>query len=73
MYDILESILEMVEHIEIMMIFTIIIGVPALLWFGINELAKMLADKFYARLEERKKQKEYDRWITDHEEKYHAK
>ena len=73
MYDLLEAISKMVENIEIMMIITIIIGIPTLLWFGINEMAKMLADRFYARLEERKKQREYDRWITDHEEKYHAK
>jgi len=73
MYDLLEAISKMVENIEIMMIFTIIIGVPALLWFGINEMAKMLADRFYARLEERKRQREYDEMITRHEEKYHAK
>ena len=73
MIDLLESISRMIENIEIMMIFTIIIGVPALLWAGINQLAKMLADRFYAHLEERKRQREYDRWITDHEERYHNK
>lgn len=71
MYDLLESIYNMMENIQIMMIFTIIIGVPALLWFGINELAKILADRFYARLDERKRQKEYDEMITRHEERYH--
>lgn len=73
MYDLLESIYNMMENIQIMMIFTIIIGVPALLWFGINQLAKMLADRFYAHLEERKRQKEYDEMITRHEERYHNK
>lgn len=73
MYNLLESIHNMLENIEIMMIFTIIIGVPAILWFGINEAAKILADRFYAHLEERKRQKEYDEMITRHEEKYHAK
>lgn len=73
MVDLLESISRMIENIEIMMIFTIIIGVPALLWFGINEMAKMLADRFYARLDERKRQKEYDEMITRHEERYHNK
>lgn len=73
MIDLLESISRMIENIEIMMIFTIIIGVPALLWFGINQMAKMLADRFYARLEERKRQKEYDEMITRHEERYHNK
>ena len=73
MIDLLESIYNMMENIEIMMIITIIIGIPTLLWFGINEMAKMMADRFYARLEERKKQKEYDEMITRHEELYHAK
>lgn len=73
MYDLLESIYNMMENIQIMMIFTIIVGIPAILWFGINGLAKMLADRFYVHLEERKRQKEYDRWITDHEERYHNK
>lgn len=42
----------------------------ALLYIGFNAAVKSAADKFYARLEERRAQKAWDQFLTDHELRY---
>ena len=71
MIELLESIKEMTMNIEMFVIVFAIVYIPLGLYMLLDAFASMLSDKFYARLEEKKKQKEYDEMITRHEERYH--
>ena len=73
MIELLESIKETTMNVQTLVIVFAIVYVPLGLYILLNGLAGMLADKVYAKLEERKKQKEYDEMITRHEERYHNK
>lgn len=66
----MENLVEAVENIELMMFIILVVGVPTVFWTLFNVIVEESAKAFYARLEERKKQKEYDEWLTHHEEKY---
>lgn len=70
----MNNLFEAIEMIGNHMIaFAVVAGliyIPLGLYMFMDAFASMLSDKFYARLEERKRQKEYDEMITRHEERY---
>lgn len=73
MIDLLQNISDTLQRVEIMVVLSAIFVIPYMIYMVFDAAVRAAADKFYTHLEEKKKQKEYDRWVTDHEEKYHAK
>lgn len=73
MVDLLQQISDTLQRVEIMVVLSAIFVIPYMIYMVFDAAVQAVADKFYIRLEEKKRQKEYDRWITDHEERYHTK
>lgn len=69
----LANVLDELATLGVVLTANIILVSLALLWIGFNALVKTSADRFYARLEERKAQRDWDKWLTDHEERYYKK
>lgn len=73
MLNVFEEILESIQNIEILLIVGLVIIIPYVLYMVFDSFCKGIAEKVYAKLEERKQQKEYDEKMTRHEERYFNK
>ena len=70
MNDLLTAIETIGSHLIAFAIVAGLIYIPLGIYMFMDAFASMLSDKFYAKMEERRKQREYDEMITRHEERY---
>lgn len=73
MIELLQQISDTLQRVEIMVVLSAIFVIPYMIYMVFDAAVQAVVDKFYTRLEEKKKQKEYDEMITRHEERYHNK
>ena len=66
MEQVIEEILESIQNIEILIIIGLVIILPHIIYVAFDQFCKRIGEKVYAKMEERKEQKEYDEKMTRH-------
>ncbi len=66
----MENVLEELTTLGVVLTANLVLVCLVLLYAGFNAAVKAAADRFYARLEERRAQKAWDQFLTDHELRY---
>lgn len=71
--EFLREILDTFQSIEFLLIIGLVITTPYVIYMAFDSFCKRTAEKVYTRIEEYKRQKEYDEMMTRHEERYFNK
>jgi hypothetical protein len=71
--NLLYAITELLRNIELALWLFVFVGIPISLYLTLMITCRHVGAYLYERGEARKRQKEYDKMITEHEERYHKK